>query len=72
FVAFLEGEDYRNRKALLADFEDKVESNLRLGEVTVASGMAVFRHGHDNSFRRVFERADQRMYDRKGLLKSME
>ena len=72
FVAFLEGEDYRNRKTLLAEFEDQVESNLRLGEVTVASGMAVFRRGHDNSFRRVFERADQRMYDRKGLLKSME
>ena len=71
FVAFLEGEDYRNRKTLLAEFEDQVESNLRLGEVTVASGMAVFRRGHDNSFRRVFERADQRMYDRKGLLKSM-
>jgi diguanylate cyclase (GGDEF)-like protein len=72
FVTFLEGEDYRNRKTLLAEFEDQVESNLRLGEVTVASGMAVFRRGHDNSFRRVFERADQRMYDRKGLLKSME
>jgi hypothetical protein len=34
--------------------------------------MAIFRHGHDNSYRRVFERADQRMYDRKGALKAME
>lgn len=71
FVVFLDGEDYRNRKCLLAEFEELVEENLRTGKVVVASGMAVFRHGHDNSFRRVFERADQRMYDRKGLLKSM-
>lgn len=71
FVVFLEEEDFRNRKSLLAGFENQVEENLRTGKVVVASGMAVFRHGHDNSFRRVFERGDQRMYDRKGLLKSM-
>lgn len=71
FVAFLEGDDYANRKALMNDFESKVEDNLKTGGVVVASGMAVFRHGHDNSYRRVFERADQRMYDRKGALKAM-
>ncbi len=71
FVAFLEGSDYANRKILLAGFEDQVEANLRAGRAVVSSGMAVFRYGHDKCFRRVFERADQRMYDRKGLLKSM-
>jgi len=72
FVVFLEGEDFRNRKALLAAFETQIDENVRLGEPVVASGMAVFRRGHDNSYRRVFERADHRMYDRKGVLKAME
>ncbi len=72
FVAFLEGEDYRNRKNLLAAFETQIDDNVRLGKPVVASGMGVFRKGHDNSYRRVFERADQRMYDRKGILKAME
>lgn len=71
FVAYLEGEDYRNRKELLAAFETQVEENLHHGEVVIASGLAVFRPGYDNSYRRVFERADQRMYDRKGSLKAM-
>ena len=71
FVVYLDGEDYRCRKSLLAEFEERVEENLHAGKTVVASGMAVFRHGHDNSFRRVFERADQRMYDRKGVLKAM-
>ena len=71
FVAFLEGEDYENRKALLAEFDARAEENQCAGRVVVASGMSTFRHGHDNSFRRVFERADRRMYDRKGQLKSM-
>ena len=71
FVAVLEGEDYRNRKSLLADFENAMEENLRSGDVVIASGLAVFRHGHDNSYRRVFERADMRMYDRKDALKAL-
>lgn len=71
FVAFLEGNDYRNRKELMAEFETQIEENLHSGGVVVASGLAVFRPGYDNSYRRVFERADQRMYDRKGSLKAM-
>lgn len=71
FVVLLEGEDYQNRKSLLDEFDCKVEENLDKGAVVVASGMAYFRPGQDNSYRRVFERADQRMYDRKGVLKSM-
>ena len=71
FVAFLEGEDFRNRKELLSAFETQIEENLHSGKVVIASGLAVFRPGYDNSYRRVFERADQRMYDRKGSLKAM-
>ena len=72
FVAFLEREDYHNRESLLAAFETKAEDNLRKGKAVVANGMAEFRPGQDNSYRRVFERADHRMYDRKAVLKSME
>jgi len=72
FVAFLEGEDYQNRKALLDDFDAQIERNLHSGQVVVASGLSVYRPGHDNSYRHVFERADRRMYDRKGSLKAME
>ena len=71
FVALLEGEDYRNRKILVSAFETHVEMNMRSGKAVVASGLAIFRPGQDNSYRRVFERADQRMYDRKGALKAM-
>ena len=72
FVALLEDEDYRDRKTLLSEFDTQAEENVRSGGVIVATGLAVFRPGHDNSYRRVFERADQRMYDRKGVLKAMQ
>ena len=71
FVAVLEGEDYQYRKALLDEFEHIVEMNQHAGKVVVASGLATFRPGKDNSYRKVFERADRRMYERKGKLKAM-
>lgn len=72
FVAMLEGEDYENRKTLLAEFDTQMEENQERGGVVIATGLAVYRPGKDNSYRRIFERADHRMYDRKGTLKSME
>ena len=71
-MALLEDEDYRDRKTLLSEFDTQAEENVRSGGVIVATGLAVFRPGPDNSYRRVFERADQRMYDRKGVLKAMQ
>lgn len=72
FVAYLEGDDYENRTELLEDFEHMVELNLHAGKIVIASGLATFRPGEDNSYRKVFERADRRMYDRKGALKAMK
>ena len=69
FVVLLEGEDYKNRVSLLQTFEEQAEMNLCNGSAVVASGLATFRDGEDNSYRQVFERADARMYDRKGILK---
>ena len=71
FVSVLEGEDYRNRNTLLSEFERIVELNQKDGKVVVASGLATFRPGIDNSYRKVFERADHRMYERKSNLKQM-
>ena len=72
FVAMLEGEDYQQRKSLLAEFDTQMEENQKQGGVVVATGLSVYRPGKDHSYRRIFERADQRMYDRKGTLKAME
>ena len=72
FVAILEGEDFENRKELLDDFNRRIEENLREGRVIVASGLSEFRPGDDSGFRRVFERADRRMYGRKSVLKAMK
>ena len=72
FVALLEGEDYQNREALLAEFEKEAEMNLRNGSPVVASGLAVLQPGNDTSYRSIFERADTRMYDRKRELKAMD
>ena len=72
FVAVLEGEDYRNRYALLEAFNRRIEANLHTGGAVVASGLSVFRPGEDGSCRQVFERADRRMYGRKSVLKAMK
>ena len=72
FVVLVEGEDYQNRKSLLAEFERQAEENQCNGSPVVASGLSAFRPGEDNSFRKVFERADARMYDRKRFLKAKE
>ncbi|OON86032.1 hypothetical protein BXO88_09355 [Oribacterium sp. C9] len=72
FVVLLEGEDYQNRMSLLAEFERQAEENQRNGAPVVASGLSAFRPGEDINFRKVFERADARMYDRKRFLKSKE
>ena len=70
FVVMLEGDDFEHRKSLLAEFDTQIEENQKRGAVVVASGLAIYRPGQDNSYRRIFERADQRMYDRKGTLKA--
>lgn len=69
FVAILEGADYDAQDALLADFDRQMEENLTQGKVVVSAGVSRFMPGQDDSFRAVFERADERMYQRKRALK---
>ncbi len=71
FVAVLSGEDYERRIAILADFNERIDRNLKSGKVVVATGMSEFDPRRDHSYKAVFERADDLMYQRKKTLKSM-
>ena len=72
FVALLEGEDYKNHKSLIADFEHHIEENLMQDRVVVSCGFASFNPDAHDTFLSVFERADRKMYERKHKLKAMK
>lgn len=69
FVALLEGEDYRNRETLFALFNEIMDKNLINGGVVIAGGMDVYRPNTDLGFDDIFDRADNKMYERKKELK---
>ena len=71
FVAILQGNDFVNREKIKKHFDDCIEDNIQDGKVIVASGMAVFDPGLDESYTDVFIRADKRMYERKQVLKKL-
>ena len=69
FVAFLEGDDFRNRHVLFTAFDKAVEENLSVERgVVISAGMGVFLPGVDFSCHSVFTRADKAMYERKQIL----
>ena len=69
FAAFLTGEDYENRQALQADFEQAVAGAGRNGGALVAIGMADYQPGRDFNIFDIFRRADVSMYNRKNRQK---
>ena len=69
FVAFLEGEDYENRKNLLTDFSQMIEEEKAKKGIVIASGSSTFHPDRDKNYLRVFERADRQMYKCKKELK---
>lgn len=71
FTAFLQGEDFENRDALIEAFDREVMENLDKGEVVVSTGIHTFDPETDNSFRVIFEKADKQMYANKNRLKSL-
>ena len=71
FVAILEGDDYLQRLNLLDQFDQMMEEHVREGGVVVSAGLDIFRAGRDGDFNSIFERADQRMYEKKKYLKSL-
>ena len=72
FVAILKGRDYENREELEGSFRQMIDENQRNGKVVVASGMAIYTPGSDESYNDVFKRADEMMYKRKQELKAMK
>lgn len=70
FVAFLEGDAYKERGVLLTLFNDRIEDNIKNGGVVVSAGMTVFDPETDKDFDSLFERADKKMYERKNEIKS--
>ena len=71
FVVILEGDDYRDRVSLLDEFDRQMEQNRLEGKLVISTGLDIFRPGRDIDFNSIFERADQRMYERKKALKAM-
>lgn len=69
FVAILKGEDYTNHKGLIQQFTDHILSEKEKDGIIIASGYSDFHAGKDDSFMRVFERADKNMYKSKKQLK---
>ncbi len=70
FVAFLEGEDFTNHEELIKGFNKLIEKNQESGDVVISCGFANFNPKNDDSIMRTFERADQKMYNRKRILKA--
>lgn len=72
FVAVISGRDYERHEYLLKKLREETITNgrTRTGPV-VATGLALYEPGTDDSFSKVFERADQLMYENKKNLKAM-
>ncbi len=71
FVAFLRAYDYQNKDNLIHSFEQIMEDNLANDKVVISEGLAVFEDIKQDTFAKVFERADKNMYERKRYLKSL-
>ena len=71
FAAFLRASDYENREKLMANFEKIMEDNLATDKVVISNGLAVFEGYEQDTFSKVFERADKNMYERKRYLKTL-
>ncbi len=70
FVVFLSGNDYKNRAAILSDFQKVIEHNIETGDVVIAFGFADYASLSDKGFMRLFEAADKQMYECKQALKT--
>ena len=70
FVVFLSGDDYKNHKTILIEFNNTIEKNLTNGGVIIASGFADYATLEEKGFMRLFEIADRKMYERKQELKA--
>jgi diguanylate cyclase (GGDEF)-like protein len=71
FVVILEGRDFEDRSAIMADINREIEGNIGSNKVVASLGLAEYDPENDGSFHEVFKRADGLMYERKMELKKM-
>ena len=71
FTVVLMGRDYAIRRELMIALHDRSADHITAGGAVVSGGLSAFRPGEDGSANDVFQRADERMYDEKQLLKSL-
>jgi len=71
FIAILEGNDYDNRGEILAEFHNKIITNVANDSVVIAFGKAEYVPGKDENCKSVLERADKLMYKQKEALKKI-
>ena len=71
FVLVLRELGFERKDEMLEAFDKNIEANLGTNNPIVSSGMAVYDENIDNTFKGVFERADEKMYERKRYLKSI-
>ncbi len=73
FVVFLRGNDYTSRNELMDRLHEQIIKNLKSGSGPIlASGVAEYEPATDNLVSEVFDRADQKMYEDKQILKSID
>lgn len=70
FVVLLQGKGYDTMAEVYEELNRAIEANIPKGGVVISLGYSTLQPG-DQQLRDVFERADQRMYERKKELKSM-
>lgn len=70
FVVLLTGKGFDTRQEVIDAFNRKVEENIKNNEVVVSIGYTTLQP-EDEQLHDLFQRADQMMYERKKLLKSM-
>ena len=68
FAVIAQGDDYACIDELIQSMQDRNEEAIRNGGIVIACGMA--RREDEDAVAAVFERADQRMYENKNLLKN--
>ena len=71
FVAFLMGDDFKQKSELVKNFDSQMEKNMAENKAVVSCGLTEYETGADKSYLTIFSRADMKMYERKKQLKGL-
>ena len=71
FTVILTDRDYTIRKELMVALHERSAAHITTGGAVVSGGLSGYRPAEDERLRDLFQRADERMYQEKKLLKSL-